>query len=172
MNISRSGNGANKSLPAPPGLAWVYLYIIFEGKEVKKMGIQNGYRYTRTVVDGVRMLNDFDNRFRFVSQKPFKAKPEKGLEAGTTVTLQILADKSAPIHDKDGRVKENNVFQTFDAMIVGAKYPLPLVKGDFVTLGDFMQDESYFIDFDFVLRFRTIKKLQPMPQTHGQGGKA
>lgn len=66
------------------------------------------------------------------------------------------------------------MFETFDATIIGATYPLSLVKGDYVALGDFRADVSYYIDFNFILRFGAIKKLQPMPQAQGQhqGGKA
>lgn len=62
----------------------------------------------------------------------------------------------------------------FDRAIIGATYPLPLAKGDYVALGNFLADVSYYIDFNFILRFGAIKKLQPMPQAQGQqqGGKA
>lgn len=139
------------------------------------MAIQNGYRYVKSVFDMDKMLKDFGNQFRLVSQKPYKGKPEKGLAAGTTVTLQITRDNSAPIIDKaTGKPKDNNVFETFDATIIGATYPLPLAKGDYVALGNFLADVSYYIDFNFILRFGAIKKLQPMPQAQGQqqGGKA
>lgn len=138
------------------------------------MAIQNGYRYVKTVVDGDKILNDFGNQFRVVAQKPYKGNPEKGLAAGATVTLQIIRDNSAPIIDKTtGKPKDNNVFETFDATIIGATYPLPLNKGDYVALSNFMADVSYYIDFNFILRFGAIKKLQPTPQPQGhQGGKA
>lgn len=136
------------------------------------MAIQNGYRYVKNVVDGDRMLKDLGNQFRLVGQKPYKGNPEKGLAAGTTVTLQIICDNSAPIIDKTtGKPKDNNVFETFDATIIGATYPLPLVKGDYVALGNFRADISYYIDFNFILRFGAIKKLQPMPQAQGQSQK-
>lgn len=139
------------------------------------MAIQNGYRYVKSVVDMDKMLKDFGNQFRLVSQKPYKGKPEKGLAAGTTVTLQIIRDDSAPIIDKTtGKPKDNNVFETFDATIVGATYPLPFAKGDYVALGNFLANVSYYIDFNFILRFGAIKKLQVTPQAQGQhqGGKA
>ena len=138
------------------------------------MAIQNGYRYVKTVVDGDKILNDFGNQFRVVAQKPYKGNPEKGLAAGATVTLQIIRDNSAPIIDKTtGKPKDNNMFETFDATIIGATYPLPLNKGDYVALSNFMADVSYPIDFNFILRFGAIKKLQPTPQPQGhQGGKA
>lgn len=138
------------------------------------MAIQDGYRYTKTVVNADQMLKDFSNQFRFVSQKKYNGNPDKGLAAGATVTLQIIHDNSAPVIDKKtGQPKENNVFQTFDATIVGMSYPLPISKGDFVSLGGFLPDKSYYIDFNFILRFSTIKKLQPVqPQGQHQGGKA
>lgn len=136
------------------------------------MAIKNGYRYS--AVNGNKMLKDFGNHFLYVSQKPYKGNPEKGLLAGSTVTLQILQDNSEPVVDKKtGQVKEDNRLETFEATIIGAKYPLPFTKGDHVALGDFMMDVSHFIDFDFILRFGSIKKLQPvqMQGQNRQGGK-
>lgn len=136
------------------------------------MAIQNGGRYVKTIIDAETMISrDFGNRFRFVSQKPYRGKPEKGLAAGATVTLQILEDNSEPIIDKTtGVAKDDNTFQTFDATIVGVDYPLAIKKGDFVSLGGFLPDASFYIDFSFILRFREIRKLLP-PQTPGGDGK-
>lgn len=139
------------------------------------MAIKDGYRYTKTLIDWDKIAKDTGNRYRLVSQKPYNGNPEKGLAPGATVTLQIVQDSSAPIIDKKtGQAKDNNVYETFDATILGASYPLPFVKGDFVALGGFLAEKSYYIDFNFILRFTAIKKLQPAPtqgQNH-QGGKA
>lgn len=138
------------------------------------MAIQEGYRYTKTIVEWDKFAKDTCNQYRFVSQKRYKGKPESGLAAGATVTLQIVQDNSAPVIDKEtGRPKENNVLETFNATIIGVNYPLPLSKGDFVALDGFLVEKSFYIDFDFILRFTTIKKLQPaQPQGQRQGGRA
>ena len=130
--------------------------------------IKNGTRYTKNLVLGDKFLEDTENRYRFVSQKPYKGKPEAGLAPGATSTLQIVTDKSAPIVDKiSGLIKDNNELETWDATIVGVEYPLPFKKGDYVTLGGFMEEASYYIDFNFILRFKEIKPLPPA-QSHGK----
>lgn len=122
------------------------------------MPILNPFLYAHTVVDGEKLLQDHGNHYRFVGQKPFRGKPDKGLDTGTTVTLQVMEDKSMPGTDKKtGQPRENNMYQTFDATVVGMPYPLPFVKGDEVSLGGFMPEVSYYIDFSLILRFGEIR---------------
>lgn len=40
--------------------------------------------------------------------------------------------------------------------IIGKNYPLPFGKGTMVSLGGFLPDYSYYIDFNFILRFDNI----------------
>lgn len=134
-----------------------------------KTMIKNGYRYTQALVLGEDFLKATANRYRFVSQRPSKGNSEKGTEAGVTGTFQIVEDNSEPVIDKvTGLEQDNNVLETFDATILGATYPLPYKKGDFVALENFEQSLSYYINFNFILRFRGIKLLKSAnPQ--GQG---
>ena len=55
---------------------------------------------------------------------------------------------------------DDNVYETFDATILGASYPLPLKKGDIVSLLNFATDNSYYVDFNLILRFKGIKKVE------------
>ena len=122
--------------------------------------IKYANRYVETVIHADELLNDVGRGLRFVSQKPYPGKPEANLAAGATVTLQITEDNSSPIVDeKTGRTKDNNVLETFDATIVGVAYPLDIQKGDIVELGDFIPEASYFIKFNLILRFRSIRKV-------------
>jgi len=123
--------------------------------------LRNSNRYIKTVINFDKMNNDFGGAYRFVAQRPYKGKSEAGLEPGATVTLQIIKDTAPPVIDKEtGMEMDNNVFQTFDATIVGTKYPLPFAKGDYVALNGFIPEASYYINFNFILRFKEIKLLK------------
>ena len=132
--------------------------------------IKNNHRYIKTIVNGKEFLNDTGNKYRFVGQREYKGKPDKNIPAGATVTLQIIEDHSEPVIDKaTGRVKDNNVLETFDATIVGATYPLSFNKGDYVVLEDFKEEISYYINFNLILRFGGIKLLKAV-NMHNNGG--
>lgn len=123
--------------------------------------------YVRTVIDWEAMDKDWGQQYLYVSQRPYKGKPEAGLAPGATVTLQILTDAHDHGTDKTGRPRDNNTLETFTVTVVDCPYPLPLSKGDRVQLEGFIQEASYYIDYSPILRFREIKKLQQQ-----QGGKA
>ena len=129
-----------------------------------------GSKYVHQVIDVKQMLADFGNTFMVVSSKPFKGKTEKGLAAGSSFTLQVMKDDSAPRYDKDGQLQDNNLFESFDVTIPGLAYPSDIRKGDKVRLGNFMPEVSYFIDFKLILRFDGITKLQVKPSTPSTGG--
>ena len=59
--------------------------------------------YIHTVIDWDSMARDWGNSFTFVSQSPYRGKPEAGLAAGATVTLQINNDTHDHGVDKSGR---------------------------------------------------------------------
>ena len=127
--------------------------------------IQNGFRYTQTLVLGEDFLKDTGNKYQFVTQKPYRGKFDADgnavIPAGVTCTLMITEDHSDPVIDKStGEVRDNNELQTFDCTIVGADYPLPFKKREMVGLGDFMQDISYYVDYNFILRFGKIFKVK------------
>lgn len=121
------------------------------------------------MVLGEELLKDTGNRYRFVNQRASKGNAEKGLEAGATVTLQIVEDHSKLVIDKaTGLEQDNNVLETFDCTILGVAYPLPYKKGDYVALENFDASLSYYINFSFILRFHGIKLLKSA-NLQGQG---
>lgn len=132
-------------------------------KEGDTIMIKNGYRYIKTIIDIEKFLSDTSNMYVLVGQRPYKGKTDdKGnvlIDAGVTVTLQIVDDNSEPIYDKEGVAREDNRLETFEATIVGANYPLNLKKGDCVCLEDFKPDISYYINYALVLRFGNIAKV-------------
>lgn len=129
------------------------------------MSIVNPTRFVITTVDGDTIKNKLLTHARFVNQKPYKGNPTKGLAPGVNVTLQITEDNTAPIIDREtGEVKNNSVFETVDVTIVGVSYPLPIAKGDYVEVGKFIPESSYYIDYNLILRYDGIKKI-PAPNT-------
>ena len=126
--------------------------------------------YIHTVIDWDSMARDWGGSFIFVSQSPYRGKPEAGLAAGATVTLQINNDTHDRGVDKSGRKRDNNALETFMATVIGCNYPLPFVKGDKVTLGGFRPDASYYINYSLILRFSSIEKAQqPAPGAGPKG---
>ena len=117
--------------------------------------IKNNYRYTKTVVLGEQFLKDTGNKYRVVSKKKYKGKIANDgkviLEAGVTFTLQILEDNSEIIVDREtGEIKEDNVFETFEVTVIGLEYPSN------VSLGAFLSDASYFVNYTLIMRFADI----------------
>ena len=123
--------------------------------------IKNAYLYAKTEVLGEKFLKDTKNKYLLIGQSPFKGKIDESgeviLPEGVKVRLQIIEDQSEPVYDKHtGDVKDNNALETFEATIIGKNYPLPFGKGTMVSLGGFLPDYSYYIDFNFILRFNNI----------------
>lgn len=123
--------------------------------------IKNNYRYTKTVVLGEQFLKDTGNKYRVVSKKKYKGKIANDgkviLEAGVTFTLQILEDNSEIIVDREtGEIKEDIVFETFEVTVIGLEYPSNFKKGDYVSLGAFLSDASYFVNYTLIMRFADI----------------
>ena len=133
--------------------------------------LKHSNRYAATLVKGEDFLKDTGNKYRLISQRQYKGKPDKGIPAGVTVTLQIIEDNSEPVIDKaTGQEKDNNLFETFDATIVGVSYPLAFHKGDYVALEEFKEEISYYINFNMILRFGGIRLLKAMNTQHNGGG--
>lgn len=129
------------------------------------MPLQNAYRYLFTKIDIERLLKDTLNEYLFVSQRPYKGKKDNEgnviIEPGANVTLQVITDISDPIIDKKtGEIKENNELETFEVTIEGCQYPLPIKKGDKVSLEDFDEKNSYYINYKMILRFRGVKLIE------------
>lgn len=118
--------------------------------------LRNVNRYVVTSINITQFLTDFDNRFKVVSQRSYKGKPQKGLGHGVTMTLQVLEDHAPPILNKDtGEPIENNVLENFNVTFIG-DLPVVLKKGDIITIDSkgFLPEVSYYIDFNLILRFR------------------
>lgn len=121
------------------------------------MSIQNAWKFTKTTFDAELFFKVTENRFQYVSQKPYQSKknPE---DKGVTVTLLITHDEMDYGVDKNGHKRDNNVLNTFDVTILNGQSEVPFKKGDKVSLTGFIPEKSYIIGFDLLLRFRDIRK--------------
>ena len=127
--------------------------------------IKNAFRYVKTEVLGEKFVADTENKYLLIGQAPFRGKVDESgetiLPEGVKVRLQIMQDNSEPVFDKQtGEEKENNSLEVFEATIVGATYPLSIRKGTMVALGKFLSDSSYYIDYNFILRFDGIYEIK------------
>ena len=121
-------------------------------------------KYAKMHIDGDKMVKDHNNHYRLVNQREYRGKPESGLKPGVTVSLQVLEDRADPGKDKSGQPLENNLYEIIEVTLPGVAYPLPFHKGDEVSIFGFLSEVSYFIDYNFILRFSEIKPYAP-----GQG---
>lgn len=127
--------------------------------------LNNGYRYVKMCIEIEKFLKDTGNKYRLISQRYFKGKIKENGEIvipeGVTLGLQILEDNSEPVIDKNtGEQKPDNVLETFEVTIVGAQYPLPIKKGSMVRLYDFMPEVSFYINYNFILRFGRVEEIK------------
>lgn len=115
--------------------------------------IKHAYRYVQQLINGDKFLADTGNKFLFISQRPGKK--------GVNVTLQIIEDFSEPIVNKTtGEIAEDNRLETFDITVENCQYPLPFSKGCMVSLRDFDQKNSFYIDYKLLLRFGGIQEWE------------
>lgn len=133
------------------------IYIIQKGKEV----MLNTYQFIRTIIDWETMEKNFGGVFAYVSEEEYHDKKGK-LSDGVTVTLRILRDDGDyGINPKTGKKRRTNLGQNFNVTILNGKTETSFQYDDKVKLIDFDQEHSYAIDFDLLLRFKDIQKVQP-----------
>jgi hypothetical protein len=122
------------------------------------MAILNSYQFVHTVIDWEKFAQATKNQYRVVTSRPYSDK--KGiLPNGYTVTLMVMKDDFDYGVDKNGNARESNLYNTFDVTVLSRHTPLK--KGDVISLVDFVQEHSYALNFDLILRFKDYKILQP-----------
>lgn len=123
------------------------------------MALINSWVYTNTIFNVEKFLKATHNEYQFVAQKSFQSK--KNLEErGVVVTLLVIHDdEDYGVDKKTGMKRDTNVLNSFDVTILNGKDSLSMKKGEKVTLVDFIEDKSFVIGFDLMLRFRDIKKI-------------
>ena len=122
------------------------------------MALQNTFAFTKTIIDINNFLKNTGNQFRYVSQRPYQSKQDPA-KRGVSVTLLVIQDSTDYGEDKNGRKRETNTFNSFDVTILNGESYLDLKKGDVVSLIGFIEENSFAIGFDLILRFKNIKKL-------------
>jgi len=121
------------------------------------MSLANAWCYTKTVIDWPKFEQATHNQYRVVSCRPYSDK--KGvLPDGISLTLQVVKDDYDYGVNKEGKARENNIYQNFDVTVLSRSTAVK--KGDFVQLLDFDSEHSFAIGFDLILRFRGMKVLQ------------
>ncbi len=119
----------------------------------------NSMSYVRTSFDANAFLEDTENEFRLVSQRPFTDSNGKIGKQGVVATLMIIHDHADHGIDRaTGRKRDNNVFQTFDVTILTGETVLPVEKGEVISLQGYRPDCSYVIDYSVILRFDGYEK--------------
>ncbi len=137
------------------------------------MSLNNSYHFQETLIHWDMIEEATHNHYMVVASRPYKGNKDKGLDAGITVTLQVIEDDFDYGVDKTGKPIENNVFQTFDATVIG--YDGEVAKGDLVSLHDFDQENSFVVKFDMILRFhgmQVLKRGAVAPKPAKQAGNA
>lgn len=127
------------------------------------MSLINTFMFTRTVIDWPKLEQATGNEYRVVTSRPYHDK--KGvLPDGTTMTLTVLADKMDYGVNKEGKPRDNNLYQNFEVTVFKT---VEVKKGDMVKLLDFDADHSYAIGFDLLLRFKDCQVLPPNAKSKG-----
>ena len=117
-------------------------------------GIKRKFAQMRIDIPG--FLEATGAQFRYVSGRRWKDKKGK-LPDGHIVVLQILKDNGVY-----GPGEDSMVFETFQVYVVDGSSDLGLVKGDYCTFSpdDFIPEHSYYIDFSFIIRLKSLRKIQ------------
>jgi hypothetical protein len=121
--------------------------------------MKNTWKFTQTLFDAQTFLANTGNHYRVVAQQPYLDRKGTAGCKGTVLTLTILEDSTDYGADKETGVKrDNNQFENFDVTILNGQIHQDLVKGDFISLEGYDQENSYVVGFDLILRFKGFRK--------------
>ena len=123
------------------------------------MPIANAWVFTETNFKADEFLENTQNTYRLVSQRPYVSKKDPE-EKGVTLTLQITQDSTDYGKDKKtGHTRDDNTLNTFDVTALNNKDFIEVQKGEYVKLIGFIKEKSFVIGFDLILRFRDVEKI-------------
>lgn len=124
------------------------------------MALINTWFFTKTVIDWGAIEAATHNQYKVVSVRPYQDKKGK-LPDGITMTLMVIKDTYDYGNSKDGKSRENNLYQNFEATVLNRNHAPK--KGDTIKLIGFDSENSFAINFDLILRFADMEIIQ----THG-----
>lgn len=133
------------------------------------MAIQNGHRFTAHVIKWDLMNDSFGGKYRVLAKKPYSDAKGRYPD-GWTLTLQIGQDTFDYGTDKSGNKIYDNTGQTFDATVFNRAAGETIDRGDMVELEGFREDASFYIDYSFILRFDTLKKVAVQAKPTAKAG--
>lgn len=126
--------------------------------------MKSSFVFMKTIIDWDKMVSFWGNEFYYVSETEYHDSKGK-LPDGVVVTLRIIKDDGDyGVSKKTGKPFQNNLGQNFDVTILNGKTSTDFKYEDKVTLIGFDQENSYAVNFDLLLRFKDIKKVQPVAQ--------
>jgi len=117
------------------------------------MAIKSKYQKTQILME--QFLKDTGNEYRVVSQRPYTDRKGR-LDDGVLLTLQITKDTGEYQNENE----DDMIFQNFDVTVLCGKHHAGIKKGDMVSLHGFRDDVSYYIDFNYILRFDNVRKIE------------
>lgn len=122
------------------------------------MALINFWKYTRTLVDGEKLLEATRNTYRALNSRPYNDKKGK-LPNGRTYTLQVLFDDmDYGVDKKTGEQRKTNKEAVFEATVYNTRDDIKC--GDIVKLIGFDQENSFSVDFSQILRFKDIEVVK------------
>lgn len=128
------------------------------------MAISNAWVFTETNFKADEFLKNTGNMYRMVSQRPYISKKDPD-EKGVTLTLSITKDETEyGVDKKTGMKRDNNILNTFDVTVLNGKDRIDINKGEYLRLTDFINEKSFVIGFDLILRFKDVEKINVKPK--------
>lgn len=133
------------------------------------MSIQNGHRFTGQIIKWEQMNDAFGGKYRVLAKKPYSDAKGRYPD-GWTLTLQIGQDSFDYGTDKSGNRVYDNTGQTFDATVFDRAAGENIDRDDVVELEGFREDASYYINYSFILRFDSVRKVSTQTKQVAKAG--
>lgn len=76
--------------------------------------------------------------------------------------LSLLITKDETDYGIDNKTefkRDNNTLSNFDVTILNGEDRINVRKGEYVRLIDYIQEKSFVIGFDLILRFKDVEKV-------------
>ena len=125
--------------------------------------MNNSSKFVKTVIKIDDLMRITGNKFKVLATKPYEGKND--IKPGITLDLLILEDNAPAGYygtKPDGSPKEGIMFQNIRVTVCNGekdKSMADLKAGDDISLYDFDENHSYFIDYNMILRFGRYEKV-------------